>query len=292
MNYFWLGLGLSVLFHISQYTTLSWFSDRYLNLKQSPTFIEIDLTSPEATNSSAEERPIIKAPDAPSDPSRVNEPAQLFAEKTQRVQQQSQARLKGIQRNSKGVGRDTSVSEQNTAANSQRPRFEFEDAVQGDISLSQQKSKSPSQVTSNQWVFKNQSGAPSQFEYQLSDSIQFGEITALDTDTHIYASFYNRIVDLFYVRWISQLNSIWARLSSDTKSSLSNRIWRTDVEIVMNKDGLYQTGKVLRSSGFNPFDQAAISAFKSAQVFPNPPRGKIDPDGLVRFRLRVGVSVN
>ena len=286
MNYFWLGLGLSVIIHISQYTTLLWYDDTRLKSKQnSATTIEIDLT--EATT--AAELPIIKTPDIPNQPESPDQkPAQLFSDKTQRVKEQSQARLKGVQKNSSSSQATRPIQPRKSL----QPKYEFENAVQGDLAFAQPKNVESGKISNNQWVYKSQSSGPSQFEYQLSDDIQFGEITALDTDTHIYASFYNRIVDLFYVRWISHLDSIWARLSKDTKSSLSSRIWRTDIEIVMDKDGLYKTGKILRSSGFNPFDQAAIAAFKSAQVFPNPPRGKIDPDGMVRFRLRVGVSVN
>lgn len=286
MNYFWLGLGLSIIIHISQYTTLLWYDDARLKTKQNAeSVIEIDLTE----TPSAAERPIIKTPDAPTQPETPDQkPAAFFSDKTQRVKEQSQARLKGIQKNSSA----SQASRPTQPLKSLQPKYEFENAVQGDLSFDRPKNVESGKISNNQWVYKSQNSGPSQFEYQLTDDIQFGEITALDTDTHIYASFYNRIVDLFYVRWISQLDSIWARLSSETKSSLSSRIWRTDVEIVIDKDGLYKTGKILRSSGFNPFDQAAIAAFKSAQVFPNPPRGKIDPDGMVRFRLRVGVSVN
>lgn len=275
MKYFWIAILVSIIFHLMQFFGVYWAGNNYLNSRQKPTeIIEIELADTPAKNDS--DKPIVKAPDLQQkQPNLINKPAKLFSEKTQRFEKQMQAQKKGT------------FQQQAPAAQKPPPqkKYEFEDAVQSPEGFKSAQVNSP-----NQWTFKT--GEQSQFEYNLPSEIPYGQITVLDTDAHMYASFYNRVVDLFYIRWVQRLDATWSRLSLETKQQLSGHIWLTEVEIILNSDGIYKSGQFRGQSGFLPFDQAVLYAFQSAQVFPNPPRGKIEPDGTVRLKYRVAVQVN
>lgn len=139
--------------------------------------------------------------------------------------------------------------------------------------------------------FSPQMAQTSRSEYQLPNDIQVGSAVNLNTDADIYASFYNRVTDLFYIRWSQKLESIWSRLSDETKRGLSGRNWTTDVEIILDAKGQYLQGIIMKKSNFSPFDSAAIFGFKDAGFFPNPPKAKVDPDGRIRLRYRINIQV-
>jgi TonB family protein len=274
MKYFWIAIVISIIFHLMQFLGVYWAGTSYLNTRhKSEEIIEIELA--DNTPQNDQDKPIVKAPDLQKKPPEsISKPAQFFSEKTQRSERQMQAQKKG------------SFQQQLPQVLKKPPekKYEFQDAIQSTDSFSSSQMKAP-----NQWTFK--SGQQSQFEYNLPSEIPYGEITVLDTDSHMYASFYNRVVDLFYIRWVQRLDGIWSRLSMETKRELSGRTWLTEVEIILNSDGIYKSGVLRVRSGFPPFDQAVLYAFQSAQVFPNPPRGKVEADGTVRLKYRVAVQV-
>lgn len=274
MKIFWGALILSLVFHLLQFIGISWAGENYLKMRQQPEVVEIDLAQL-PTPDPEKEKPIVKAAEIQKSPPKdITKPADLFSTTTQRFEKQLQAQKKGSFQNSQ----PTPPTAKPPTQNSQK-KLEFEDSIQ---------SQRMNTVANNQWTVKS---GQSQLEYNLPKEIPYGEITVLDTDTHIYGSFYNRVVDLFYIRWAQRLDSIWNRLSYEMKKQLSGHTWLTEVEIVLSSDGIYQSGRIKTASGFPPFDQAVIFAFQSAQVFPNPPRGKIDSDGKVRLKYRVGVQV-
>lgn len=181
----------------------------------------------------------------------MNKPADFLAEDTNRTRQQTRAQESGQFRDSKKA-----------------PSFE-----------------------AGSDPFSPPMAQTSRSEYQLPNDIQVGSAVNLNTDADIYASFYNRVTDLFYIRWSQKLEAIWARLSDETKRGLSGRSWTTDVEIILDAKGQYQQGIIMKKSGFSPFDGAAIFGFKDAGFFPNPPKAKVDPDGRIRLRYRINIQV-
>lgn len=276
MKIFWVALIFSLIFHLLQYIGISWAGSNYLKLRQQPEVVEIELASPTQPEQNEEAR-FVKAPEIQkTPPADITKPADIFSTSTQRFKKQMQAQKKGVFQNRSN---ELPQSKNPQPDKPKQKKFEFEDVVQ---------SQKLDTVANNQWTF--QSGQ-SQLEYNLPKEIPYGEITALDTDTHIYGVFYKRVVDLFYFRWTQKLDSTWNRLSSERKRFLSGQTWLTEVEITLNSDGVYLSGLIKSPSGFAPFDQAAITAFQSAQVFPNPPRGKIEPDGKVRLKYRVAFQI-
>jgi TonB family protein len=75
------------------------------------------------------------------------------------------------------------------------------------------------------------------------------------------------------------------------KTVLSGRVWSTELEIWLNSEGEFHSAYVKKSSGYQPFDEAAVYAFKNARLFPNPPKAKVESDGFVRLRYRFNINV-
>ncbi len=126
----------------------------------------------------------------------------------------------------------------------------------------------------------------------LPSDIQLSNATNLNTDANIYYSFYSRVEELFYVRWGERLNYYWDRISFDfKKNNLSGKIWSTTLEVLLTPSGEFYSASINKSSGYKPFDEAAVFAFKDARFFPNPPKSKVEADGFVRLRYRLSVHI-
>lgn len=127
----------------------------------------------------------------------------------------------------------------------------------------------------------------------LPNDINNSNATNLNTDANTYYSFYSRVEDLFYVRWVERVRYYWDRVSFDYKRNvLSGKIWSTNVEIWLTANGEFHSAYIKQTSGNKAFDEAAIFAFKDAKFFPNPPKAKVEPDGFVRLRYRFNIHVD
>lgn len=126
----------------------------------------------------------------------------------------------------------------------------------------------------------------------LPNDIDESNATNLNTDANTYYSFYSRVEELFYVRWVERVRYYWDHISFEYKKNvLSGKVWPTTLEVWLTSTGEFHSAYIKQGSGYKPFDEAAVFAFKDARFFPNPPRAKIEPDGFVRLRYRFNVLV-
>ena len=273
-------VALSLFIHLMMYEGV-W----YLPAAPRPSSSEVEV---EVVEEKAQDRPkdqseknfdkaVVKNSNAP-EPKDMSDPAQFMAEKNQRFDKQTRAKKLGAFEN-----RNPSPGQQNPRAAQQAHQAAQKSPASddGDIpEFAREMQQSMARV--------QESTVP----YELPKDIQSGAATNLNADAHIYASFYNRILNLFYVRWAERLDAMFERMPTDVRKMLAGKSWTTEVEIWLDKTGLYQQGIVMQSSGFKPFDEAGIYAFKSAKFFPNPPKAKVEADGgRVRLRYRIRVNV-
>lgn len=264
-----IALILSLLFHISQYGLVLFIPAGPVSQINTPVEIEVLNLEP-AQDTSKKEKQFVKTLENKNTITQDN-PANFFAEQTNRVEKQTRAKEFGQFQN-----QENSPSRTQVKSSHQTDRPSFEDGPPSANPFS---------------VAQNQAAATSRAEFDLPQDIQYGSATNLNTDAHMYASFYNRVSDLFYIRWAQRLDAIWNRLSTETKQKLSGRTWSTEVEILLDKTGKYQTGIIMKKSGFSDFDSAAIFGFQNAAFFPNPPKDKVESDGYIRLKYRISVQV-
>lgn len=267
MKRFYIALGLSLLFHLIQYTVVNLAPNLNLLSQQDETIVDIIEKTDEQKKQF--QKQIVPMPKVKSIPNQ--DPAKFFAEDDQRVEKETATRNLGITKNQNKIqNKNQNPEKQKTEKNTtQGDELEFAKAVRQSAEIS----------------------APSALEFALPKDIAEGSATNLNTDAHIYASFYNRVTELFYIRWAQRLDAIWDRLPDETKKNLSGRVWATDIEVWLKSDGEYYKSMIMKPSGFQNFDNAAVFAFQNAKFFPNPPRAKVEPDGFVRLRYRITVHV-
>ena len=266
-------LAISLFIHFLMYEGV-WLLPAVARPSASETEIEVIEQTETKPRENKFDKAVVKNVNAP-EPKDMSDPAQFMAEKNQRFDKQTRATKLGTFENRQ----PSQGGQKNTAQNQQASKTPASD--DGDIPEFAQEMQA-------QMARVQESTVP----YELPREIQSGSATNLNADAHIYASFYNRILNLFYPRWSERLDAIFARLSSETRRNLSGKSWTTEVEIWLNSEGLYQEGLIMTSSGFKPFDDAGIYAFRNAKFFPNPPRSKVEADGgRVRLRYRIRVNV-
>lgn len=115
------------------------------------------------------------------------------------------------------------------------------------------------------------------------EDVAVGSFTALNTDRHLYYSFYSRIEELIRYRWES---GIMRAINTTPPTSFegSNYNWTTNLEIWLKPNGEYHSAHIMKESGIRGFDQAAVQAFASAGLFPNPPKDMVGADGVLRLK--------
>lgn len=205
----------------------------------------------------------------PIKPIASNDPARFESENTQRVEKETRAARLGMTANA------------GTPAKSQTKQQPTEKSDEGDLP---EFARATSQRTA-----RYDSSAVS---VELPNDIQVASATNLNTDATTNASFYNRVEQLVYIRWVERLDYYWSRISYEfKKDNLFGRIWRTQVTILLNAEGIYDSAIIERSSGYKPFDEAVIYAFKNAHYFPNVPKNKVESDGMVRLRYSFNLNI-
>lgn len=117
---------------------------------------------------------------------------------------------------------------------------------------------------------------------QLND-VKEGDQTVLSTREFQYYSYYHRIKETLRQYWKPTIErriaAVWGR-----GDKLKDGEMITQLMVMLDEQGAIAKIATVTSSGVIDVDDAAVEAFHQASPFPNPPRGIVDPDGLVRIR--------
>jgi len=136
----------------------------------------------------------------------------------------------------------------------------------------------------------SESGKPSQTPDFLP-GVKFGSHTLLNTKEFTYYSFFVRVKEQLYWRWLQYFKK-------DHPSSVislareKQRLFSTYLYAVLSSDGEMQDLMVMDSSGSEVADTAALHAFLSAAPFPNPPAGLVEADGSIHLRQSFHIYIS
>ncbi|HJZ85364.1 MAG TPA: energy transducer TonB [Polyangia bacterium] len=109
-----------------------------------------------------------------------------------------------------------------------------------------------------------------------------GEETALNSKKWKFASFFNRVKRAVAEHWRPDVE-YRRRDPTGNVYGLRDRI--TVLRVALKPDGSLANVIVEQPCGVDFLDDEAITAFKEAQPFPNPPRQLIDDSGMIQFRF-------
>jgi TonB family protein len=109
-----------------------------------------------------------------------------------------------------------------------------------------------------------------------------GDGTLLNTREWKYASFFNRVKQSVGMHWNPNEQ---LRRRDPTGSTYSGKDRYTLLAITLDEKGSVKDIQVEKSSGLDFLDFEAVSSFKRAQPFPNPPPGLLSTDAEVKFQF-------
>ncbi|WP_426751429.1 TonB family protein [Myxococcus sp. Y35] len=109
-----------------------------------------------------------------------------------------------------------------------------------------------------------------------------GDETLLNTREWKYASFFNRVKQSVGMHWNPNEQ---LRRRDPTGGIYTGRDRYTLLEITLDERGQLTDIQVEKSSGLDFLDFEAVSSFKRAQPFPNPPPGLLSEDSKVKFQF-------
>lgn len=115
-------------------------------------------------------------------------------------------------------------------------------------------------------------------------NVSSGAETELNTKEYVYWGFYERVRQKLEHIWVRYLRENVRRIRFSGKKLFSDFSYETEVVVVLDSKGVIQAIEVIHTSGVYKLDEAATRAFNRAGPFPNPPRGLIEEDGLIRVR--------
>ena len=111
-----------------------------------------------------------------------------------------------------------------------------------------------------------------------------GKRTLLNTKEFIYYGYYHRIRQRLERAWNTELRAVLISYIRSGRKLSTDRNYVTRLVVVLDRHGRIKKVQILEDSGATELDDAAVDAFNRAGPFPNPPRGLIEKDGLIKIR--------
>ena len=135
-----------------------------------------------------------------------------------------------------------------------------------------------------------QSMLPQYIKEQLPPGVRLGEVTALNTDQHLFYNFHQRLLSRFVPNWgrlVGRAVRQWIDKEGQPKTS---KTWVTNIEVIMDPNGEVLDVQHYRLSGYWPIDEAPSQAFsKYVKRIPNPPTQMVDENGYIRLKFQTEV---
>jgi hypothetical protein len=130
---------------------------------------------------------------------------------------------------------------------------------------------------------KRQSQVRSALENFIPE-VKPGNQTALNTREAPFAAFVARMHRSIHMLWGFGVIEDWDELSAT--SPFNNRNLATTLEMVLNADGTIDKVTVVKTSGYLPYDAAAIDVAYTAGPYPDPPRAIRSANGKIYLHWR------
>jgi TonB family protein len=130
---------------------------------------------------------------------------------------------------------------------------------------------------------KRQSQVRSALENFIPE-VKPGNQTALNTREAPFAAFVARMHRSIHMLWGFGVIEDWDELSGT--SPFNNRNLATTLEMVLNADGTVDKVTVVKSSGYLPYDAAAIDVAYTAAPYPDPPKAIRSANGKIYLHWR------
>jgi len=251
--------GLAIILHLTL-VSIKWqgFSEPLNSSSSSSEPIEIEALPKE------KRKPVVQTSKSTEEDS-VSDPAEFAGEFRNRVKKQMQAPLTGPFQEGKTVGGQHAEESEGTK------KSDGDFAEDGELLAEKGSGPKISELM-----------VMGRSPHFLSDKIEKGNQTILNTDKFLYASFINRIAEEVYQPWVRHIGDSLRTLGASGRK-LENNIYVTKLNVSMDKRGEITGIQILSSCGVIAIDEAPKKAFWEVEPFPNPPIQLIEEDGYIRL---------
>jgi protein TonB len=123
-------------------------------------------------------------------------------------------------------------------------------------------------------------------------NVKSGMQTLLSTREFVYYSYYNRIREKLRQYWEPKIKEKFERIVRQGRTIASEGDRITRIIIILDDKGILKKVQVVSGSGVTDLDDAAVEAFRAAAPFPNPPKGIVETDGMIRIRWDFVLEAN
>ena len=230
--------------------------------------------------------------------------SRFLSKHNQVVKEQTQAQLNGTFKNTDSTGGETremkvpgkSAPEQKEAREEQKAQKEAKEILTADDGVNSALANKSSKLKTFMPSFrpvaplvnahdeaKGGGEGPSATDDHLKD-VKTGMQTVLSTREFLYYSYYNRIRSKLSQYWQPKIREKMERILKEGRTIASTGDKVTKIIIILDGKGTLTKVQVLGTAGVRDLDDAAVEAFRAAAPFPNPPKGMVDQDGLIKIR--------
>ncbi|MEY4615904.1 MAG: hypothetical protein RJB66_864 [Pseudomonadota bacterium] len=250
----------------------------YYPKKSTPRFtktVEIDLIEKEGKQKS-NPSPIrfTEAPKELIDDSidALKKKSNLLSEKLQRVKKEMAANLAGLTKNAQ----TKALADHSNKTSAQRNQPQIE--TNGNVNINSE-TKDSGEISNKIPLDLS----PSTFGNHLNKKVDIGQFTALNTDRHLFYSFYSRIEEMIRPPWEERITHETQKLTNKQPFRPKGG-WATRIDVLLDPDGKLMKVVLLKSSGIEGYDTAAIEAFQRAGFFPHPPKEIVNEEGTILLK--------
>ncbi len=214
----------------------------------------------------------------------IPDDSNLMGKFNEKILKQTQAANSGAFHNGGAASRPTEKQKQAQEAAKTQPKPKFTAGTLPSLAaLKPTMDFQKSNQENAQQQQNNAENSPSQSSDHI-EKVETGMQTLLSTREFVYYSYYQRIREKIRSQWEPMIKEKVRKVFASGRSIASSHDRITQVIIVLNKEGSLIKVQVIGESGIKDLDDAAVDAFRAAEPFPNPPKGIVEQDGMIRIR--------
>jgi protein TonB len=250
-----------------------------LELVTQPQVVSDPYQTPKKAQTQSQKAQIVDQPEKALN-DEVPEDARFFSQNNQVVKRETRAANRGEFKNAKSW---KSFQPQSQFLKS---KDEFEETQKKELGdWGQKKAKNKKENLNNiDPISLDSSGDVASATLDYISDIDVGLETLLSTKEFKYYTYFRRIRNQLNQHWTPKVKKSVLNVYRKGRRIASGQDLVTRTIVVLNPEGYLLKVLVIGNSGFRELDQAALEALKEASPFKNPPKGMIDPDGLIRIR--------
>ena len=285
-NKFLLFTAASVIAHITLFCLLSITTAKNSKVKPAEV-IEISFADIEAPKTKIPDPTAIVESDSSEANNQLSENAKFLSEKNNTVKKETKAKAGEKFHNSKksSVAGQNQPEQKETQQQAKTKKSKSQDAKSDifDNSFDAFSSMNKKEEKKQQARAGKKSDLGSTTNDNL-EKIDSDLMTRLNTKEYRYFGYYSRIKSQLNQWWVPKVQQKFTKMlrQGRTIASADNKV--TKLVIILDDSGKLVKVQVMAESGIKDLDDAAIEAFRAAAPFPNPPKGMVDKDGLVKIR--------